>query len=137
MPATSKRSRMLEEVVVYHVQRKRARTLHMVAQFLDDLPSSDDPANTDMSESSSLVSSPSSASSPSLDISDSSSSPSRHSDDSHLGHTSSASGDFDNLEDTLLVRWDAHVRALVTSLYSAGPGPVSTREEVRPVGPVS
>ena len=118
MPATSKRSRMLEEVADYHVQRKRARTLHMVAQFLDDLPSSDALANTDMSESSSLVSSPSSASSSSPDISDPSSSPSRHSNDTRLGHTSSSSGDFDNLEDMFLERWDARVRALVTSLLT-------------------
>jgi hypothetical protein len=118
MPATSKRSRMLEEVADYHVQRKQARTLHMVAQFLDDLPSSDALANTDMSESLSLVSSPSFASSSSPDISDPSSSPSRHSNNTHLGHTSSSSGDFDNLEDTFLEWWDARVQALVTSLLT-------------------
>jgi hypothetical protein len=44
MPATSKRTRLLEEVVGYHVQRKRARTLHIVSQLLDDLPSSDAPS---------------------------------------------------------------------------------------------
>jgi hypothetical protein len=91
----------------------------MVSQLLDDLPSSSDaPTNTDMSGSSSLVSSPSSASSSSHGTSDPSSSSSRHSDDTHLGHTSSASGDFDNLEDMLLERWDAQVRALVTSLLT-------------------
>jgi hypothetical protein len=50
MPATSKRARMLEDVAGYHVQRKRARTLCMVFQLLDDLPSSDGPANTDISD---------------------------------------------------------------------------------------
>jgi hypothetical protein len=31
MPATSKRTRLLEEVAGYHVQRKQARTLHIVS----------------------------------------------------------------------------------------------------------
>jgi hypothetical protein len=120
MPAISKRSRLLEETADFHVQRKRARTIRMAIQFLDDLPSSDAPVNADMSESSS-PSSPSSASSPSSGISDSSSSPSRHSrhsTETHLGHSSSSSGDFDSLESMLLERWDAQVRALAVSLLT-------------------
>jgi hypothetical protein len=117
MPATSKRTRLLEEVAGYHVQRKRARTLHIVSQLLDDLPSSDAPsqANGDTSASSSSPSSPSSISSASSDISDLSGSPSLG---THSRHNSGSS-DFDHLEDMCLERWDAQVQALVVHLLTA------------------
>jgi hypothetical protein len=37
MPALSKRTCMLNEVATHHAQRKRARTLHLVTEFLDNL----------------------------------------------------------------------------------------------------
>jgi hypothetical protein len=110
---------MLEEVVGHHVRRKRARTLRIVTQFLDDLPSSSSDAQADISESSSSPSSPSSASSPSSGISDPSSSPSRRSHDTHSGHSSSTSEDFDSFEEQLLQRWDAQFQALVIRLLMA------------------
>ena len=122
MPATSKRARLLEEVAGYHVQRKRARTLHIMSQFLDDLPilpSSDAPsqANSDLStSSSSSPSSLSSVSSPSSDISDRSGSPSLG---THSRHNSGSSEDFDRLEDRFLERWDAQIQSLALFLLTA------------------
>ena len=120
MPATSKWIHLVKEVVEYHVRRKRARTLHMVSKFLDNLSSSDAQANADISELSSSLSlsspSPSSASSLSSSISSSSNSLSCHSDDTHLGHILSNSEDF---EDELPQRWDAQVQALVTFLLTS------------------
>ena len=56
MPATSKQMRMLEKVADHYVQRKQAHTLRMATQLLEDLPSLDGQFNTDMTESSSLLS---------------------------------------------------------------------------------
>jgi hypothetical protein len=117
MPALSKRARMLDEVAGYHVQRKRARILHMLTQFIDDLPSSDSQANPRSSSPSSLstISSPSG-------LSDPSSSP-RVSLDTSSGHSSTtsgrSSGDFDSFEDQLLERWDAQIQTLATHLLTA------------------
>ena len=118
MPATLKRARMLDEVADYHVQRKRARTLHMVSQLLDNLLSSDTLANTNISKSSSSSSSPSSISSPFefSSISNLSGSPSLSTD---LGHSSSSSEDFDSLEDKLLEQWDSQIQALAIHLLTA------------------
>ena len=118
MPATSKRTHMLEDVAGYHVQRKRARTLHIISQLLDDLPSSNAPsqANTGISLSSSSSSSPSSVSSPSSDISDISGSTSLG---THSRHGSSSSEDFDHLEAQLLEQWDAQIQALAIYLLTA------------------
>jgi len=107
---------MLEEVASYDVQRKRARTLRLVTQFLDDLPSSDTQANADMSSSSSSQSSLSSVSSPSSGTSDLSGSPSPG---THSRHGSGSSDDFDSLEDRLLERWDAQIEALTVYLLTA------------------
>ena len=110
---------MLEEVADYHVQQKRARTLRMVYQFLDDLPSSDGPANTNMSSSSlslSSLSSLSSISSLSSDASDRSRSPSLG---THSRNSSSSSEDFDHFEDVLLEQWDAQIQALAIYLLTA------------------
>src|SRR6266478_8336469 len=89
----------------------------MVSKFLDNLSSSDAQANANISESSSSLSlsspSPLSASSLSSSISSSSNSLSCHSDDTHLGHISSDSKDF---EDELPQQWDTQVQALVTFL---------------------
>src|ERR1700679_2045520 len=103
MPAISKCSRLLGKTANFHVQSKWAHNLCMAIQFLDDLPSSDAPVNTNMFKSLS-PSSLSSASSPSFGISDSSSSPSCHSTETHLGHSSSSSDNFDSLESMLLER---------------------------------
>lgn len=109
---------MLDEVAGYHVQRKRARILHMMAQFIDDLPSSDTQADPRSSSPSSL----SSISSPSSGLSDSSTSP-RVSLNSSSGHSSTtsgrSSGEFDSLEDQLLERWDAQIQTLATHLLTA------------------
>jgi hypothetical protein len=116
MPALSKRTRMLDEVATYHAQQKRARTLRLVTEFLDDLPSSDPPAHSDDSDLSPSSLSGSSISSPSSGVSDPSSSP-LHS--AHSGHSSSDSGDFDSLEDRLLEQWDTQVQELATYLLTA------------------
>ncbi len=120
IPATSKWIHLVEEVVEHHVRQKWAHTLCMVSEFLDDLSSSDAQANADISELSSSLSllspSPSSASSLSSSISSSSNSLSHHLDDTHLGHISSDSEDF---EDKLPQRWDAQVQALVTFLLTS------------------
>jgi hypothetical protein len=118
MPATSKRARMLEEVAGYHVQRKRARTQHIISQLLDDLPSSSDTqANSNTSQSSA------SRSSSSLTYSVSSLSSASDSSGSsltaHAGHSSSSSEDFSSLEDRLLERWDDHIQALAVYLLTA------------------
>ena len=122
MPATSKRAHLLEEVASYHVQWKQARTLHIMSQFLDNLPilpSSDAPsqANSDLSTSSS--SSPSflsSVSSPSSDISDYSGSPSLS---THSRHNSGSLEDFDHFEDCFLEQWDAQIQSLALFLLIA------------------
>ncbi len=120
MPTTSKWICLVEEVVEYHVWRKRAHTLHMVSEFLDDLSSSDAQANANISESLSSLSlsspSPLSASFLSSSISSSSNSLSHHLDDTYLGHISSDSKDF---EDKLPQRWDTQVQALVTFLLTS------------------
>ena len=109
---------MLEDVAGYHVQRRWARTLHIISQLLDDLPSSNAPsqANTGISSSSSSSSSPSSVSSPSSDISNISGS-------TLLGtcsrHCSSSSEDFNHLEAQLLEQWDAQIQALAIYLLTA------------------
>jgi hypothetical protein len=112
-----KRTCMLDEVATHHAQRKRARTLHLVTEFLDDLPSSDPPAHSDDSDSSPSPSSlsGSSISSPSSGVSDPSSSP-LHS--AHSGHSSSDSGDFNSLIDRLLEQWDTQVQELATYLLT-------------------
>lgn len=119
MPATSKRARMLEEAAGYHVQRKRARTLHIISDLLDDLPSSSDTQT--YSDTSNSSASPSSSS-----LTSSVSSPSSASDRSnsssltaHAGHSSSSSEDFRSLEDRLLERWDDHIQALAVYLLTA------------------
>jgi hypothetical protein len=123
MPATSKWACMLEEVADHHVQQKWACTLHMVYQLLDDLPSSDGPANTNMSELSLLLSSLSSVSSLlSSGASDHSGSPSlgthsRHSSKSSSSEFSSFE-DFDHLKDTLLKQWDAQIQSLAIYLLT-------------------
>ena len=118
MPATSKRTRMLNEVAGHHIQRKRARTRRMISRFLDDLPSSDAQADAGIPEASSSSSSLSSISSQSSDITVSSisSSPSLS---THLGHSSSSSEDLDSLEDRFAEQWDAQVQALALHLLSA------------------
>jgi hypothetical protein len=122
MPATSKRARMLEDVAGYHVQRKRARTLRMVFQLLDDLPSSDGPANTDISDlesSESSLSSLSSLSSVSSLSSGSNRSGSLGTHSRHSSINSDSSDDVDRLEDMLLDRWDARTQDLVVFLLTA------------------
>ena len=106
MPSASKRTHMLEEVVEYHTQQKRARFMRMVSELLDDLPSSD-LSDADTS-SSSTVSSPSSIS---LN-SDTSSS------DTHMGQSSSDFEDLDRLEDSLFQRWDAQIQVLAIRMLS-------------------
>ena len=108
---------MLEEVADHYVQRKRARTLRMATQLLEDLPSSDGQFNADMTESSSL-SSLSSDSSPSS-ISSSSDLSGFSSLATHSRHSSSSSDDLDNLEDSLAERWDAQVQSLAIYLLTA------------------
>jgi hypothetical protein len=98
MPALLKRTRLLEEVAVHYVQQKRARTMHMVSQLLDDFPSSDTQPSSPISfASSSSSSSISTVSSPSSYESDCSSSPllDTHSE----GSSTCSEGDFDGLED--------------------------------------
>lgn len=130
MPATSKRIRLVEEVVEHHARRKRARTQRMVAEFLYDFPSSDSQANADDSESPSSSSPSSASASSSVSVSSSSSSsssstssssnfPSLHSDDTGSQSTSSDSEDFDDFEDELPLRWNAQVLAVVTFLLTA------------------
>ena len=123
MPTLSKQVRMLEEVAVYHVQQKRARTQYLVSHFLDDLPSSDSQAskNSDSSSSSSSLSLSSSISFPSSGISDpfTGSSPSRQ---TYSGRSSISSDDlefFNDLEDQLLEQWDTQIHALATYLLTA------------------
>ena len=116
MPAVSKCSHMLKEMAGFHVQQKWACTLCMASQFLDDLPSSDAQANTDMSKLS-LLSSLSSASSPSSGTSDPFSSPSCHSHETHLGHSSSPSGDFNSFKDTLPEWWDVGNRGWLSHVH--------------------
>ena len=112
MPSASKRARMLEEVLEYHVQQKRARTLHLISELLDDLPSSDDGSEAGSSSSSS---SPSSISSPSSVSTDSSS----QSSDNNSRQDSSDFEDLDRLEDEMFKRWDARTKALAIQLLSA------------------
>ena len=101
---------MLEEVLEYHVQQKRARMLHMALELLDDLPSSDDQPGDDASDSSSSsASSLSSASSMSHNSASSSSSTQR---------TYSDFEDLDRLEDELFHRWDAQIKALAIRMLS-------------------
>ena len=104
---------MLEDVVNYHVQWKRAHTLCMVSKLLEDLPVSDAQSSSDVSESSSSPS-PSSVSSPSsiLNESDLSSS------GTHSGYSSSDSEDFDSLEDNVFERWDAQIQALAIEILT-------------------
>jgi len=90
----------------------------MMAQFIDDLPSSDTQADPRSSSPSSL----SSISSPSSGLSVSSTSP-WVSLDTSSGHSSTtsghSSGEFDSLEDQFLERWDARIQTLVTHLLTA------------------
>lgn len=109
MPPTSKRERMLEDLLEYHVRQKRVRTLHLVSELLDDLPSSDDESRTGSSSSISSVSTPSSVS---VDINSDSSS------ESSSRPISSDSGDLDLLEDEMFQRWDARIKALAIRLLS-------------------
>jgi hypothetical protein len=117
MPATSKQMRILDELADHHVKRKRARTLYMVSQLLDDLPSSDAQADPDMFESSSAPSSLSSQFSVSSQSSRSRSG--SLSLGTLSGHSSNSSKDFNNLEDELLKWWDAQIQALVIYLLTA------------------
>jgi hypothetical protein len=112
MPALPKRKRLLEEVAAQHARRKRARLRFKMAEFFDDLPSSDPEHATDSSSSSSLssISSPSSLSSSSSDHSDSAS--------SSRSTTSFDDFDFDMLERRLMDLWDARVQALATYLLT-------------------
>jgi hypothetical protein len=111
MPALPKRKRLLEEVAAQHARRKRARLRFKMAEFLDDLPSSDPEHATDSSSSSlSSISSPSSLSSSSSDHSDSAS--------SSRSTTSFDDFDFDMLEHRLMDLWDARVQALATYLLT-------------------
>jgi hypothetical protein len=105
---------MLEEVLEFHIQQKRARTLHLLNELLDDLPSSDDDLDDDesgVSESTSI----SSASS----LSSASSISSGESSVTDLGHSSSDFEDLDRLEDRLFQRWDAQIQALAIQMLSA------------------
>jgi hypothetical protein len=115
MPATSKRVRMLEEVLEYQIQQKRARTRLLVKELLDDLSSSDSESEAGASSSSdssdSSISSVSSVSSPSS-ISHNSNSLTQSSSDLD-------SEDLDRLEDELFQRWDARVKALAIQMLSA------------------
>ena len=109
---------MLEDMAGYYVQRKRARTLHIISQLLDDLPSLDAPsqANTGISLSLLSSSSPSFVSSPSFDILDISGSTSLG---TRSRHGSSSSEDFDHLKAQLLEQWDAQIQALMIYLLTA------------------
>jgi hypothetical protein len=110
---------MLEEVASYHVQRKRARILHMALQSLDDLPpSSDSQVNSDMSRLSTSPSSPSSISSPSSGTSGRSHSSSLGNHSGHNSSSSNSSEDFEALEDRLLERWDVQIQALALYLLT-------------------
>jgi len=115
MPATSKQVHMLDELATYHVQRKRARTLHIAFELLDDLPSSDTQANPDISDSSSSLSSLGSPSSPSSSISAQSGSSSLG---THSRHSSSSSEDFESLEAALSEQWDAQIQDLARYLLT-------------------
>ena len=108
---------MLEEVAAHYVQRKCARTLHMVSQLLDDFPSSDTQPSSPISfASSSSSSSISTVSSPSSYESDRSSSPllDTHSE----GSSTCSEGDFDSLEDQFLDQWDAQIQTLAIYLVT-------------------
>jgi hypothetical protein len=118
MPATSKRIRTLEVLLEYHVRAKRARMQHIVAELMDDLPSSDDDPLDD-GESISSHSSSSSLSSPSSMSEFSGSSLSEESVVTNMGHSSSSFEDLDLLEDELFQRWDAGIQALAIQLLSA------------------
>jgi hypothetical protein len=111
MPTTSKRERMLEELLEYHIREKRIRTMYLVSELLSDLPDTDDESGGSDSSVSSIssVSTPSSAS---VDI---------DSDDSGSSELldSSGSEDLDLFEDELFQRWDARIQALAIRLLTA------------------
>jgi hypothetical protein len=110
MPTTSKRERMLEELLEYHIREKRIRTMYLVSELLSDLPDTDLDDESGGSDSSiSSVSTPSSAS---VDI---------DSDSSQLSSRldSSDSEDLDLFEDKLFQCWDAQVQALAIRLLTA------------------
>jgi hypothetical protein len=118
MPTRSKRVRLLEEVVEYQAQRKRARLNYMLLL----LPSSDPSDESDLlphSESSDSSLSLSSLSS----LSDLSSSPLRHAGSRHSSTSSGTSSDSDpdseDLEDRFWGCSDARFQALATHLLTA------------------
>ena len=114
MPSSLKRTCMLEEVLEYHLQQKQARTLLLVSELLDDLPSSDDKSDTGSSASSSS-SSPSSIFSPSSVSTDSGSQSFGH----HSSHDYNDFKDLDCLEDEMFQSWDARTKVLTIQLLSA------------------
>ena len=117
MPATSKRMRMLEDVLKQLIRQKRAHTQLLIIELLNDLSSSDSESEAGASQSSSSDSSDSSISSISSISSPSSipqnpNSPMQSSSDLGLE-------DLDRLKDELFQRWDAQVKALAIQLLSA------------------
>jgi hypothetical protein len=104
MPPTSKQMRMLEDALEYHVQQKRALTLLLVSELLDDLSGSDDESETGSFSSLSSISSQSSLSSIS---SLSSASASSNFSGTHSRQNTSIFEDLDWLEDDMFQHWDA------------------------------